>query len=175
MLRIGALCILVACSLVSCTPIEGPKLGSGPPIIGLKGARNLGKAAISEDVTFALQPITNAPGEMIYAFEDALKAKAPERQIRIVSSDDVTANYRLRAYLTAIGDYSGGSVLYVLDVSEMDGTIIRRISGEVKAGGSISDPWMTIRDTGAVIAAAQDAMDALGNWVYETRLSRRPV
>ena len=174
MLRTGALCILVV-FLISCTPIEGPKLGSGPPVIGLKGAGNLGKAEISEYATFALQPITNAPGEMIYAFEDTLKAKAPERQIQIVSSDDATADYHLKAYLTAIGDYSGGSVLYVLDVSKLDGTIIRRISGEIKAGGSLSDPWSTIADTGAAIAAAREAMDALGNWVYETRLSRRPV
>ncbi len=174
MLRTGALCILVV-FLVSCTPIEGPKLGSGPPVIGLKEARNLGRSAISGDVKFALQPITNAPGEMIYAFEDTLKAKAPERQIQIVSSDDATANYRLKAYLSAIGDYSGGSVLYVLDVSDLGGTVIRRISGEVKAGGSLSDPWSTIADTGAAITAAQDAMDALGNWVYDTHRSRHPV
>ena len=112
-LRLAALCVLVAV-IAACSPVERPRLGSGPPMLSPKTLRTLGKPAPTSDVvTFALDPITNAPGEMIYAFEDALKAKAPTRQLKIVAADDSTANYRLKAYLSAVGDYSGGLVLYV--------------------------------------------------------------
>jgi hypothetical protein len=165
-LRVAALCV-VAAVVVACAPVETPRLGSGPPVLSPKSLRTLSTPApTSAVVTFALGPITNAPGEMIYAFEDALKQKAPTRQLKIVAADDPTADYTLKAYLSAVGDSSSGLVIYVFDIFDRSGTGLHRISGQINAGGSTNDPWSTIHGTGVVIRAAQDAIDALGNWAH---------
>ena len=136
-LRLAALCVLAAV-IAGCSPVEAPRLGSGPPVLSPKALRTLGKPAPTSDVvTFALDPITNAPGDMIYAFEDALKAKAPTRQLKIVAADDPPADYRLKAYLSAVGDYNSGLVLYVVDVFDGSGTRLRRFSGQINAGGTV--------------------------------------
>jgi hypothetical protein len=165
-LRFAALCALAAL-IAACAPVEAPRLGSGPPVLSPKTLKTLSKPAPSAtDVEFALDPITNAPGEMIYAFEDTLKAAASTRQLKIVDAGDQTATYRLKAYLSAVGDYSGTLMIYVLDVFDSSGQRVHRVSGQVNAGGSLSDPWANIKDTGVVNQAAQEAVDALGNWAH---------
>ena len=165
-LRFAALCTL-ATTIAACTPIERPRLGSGPPVITSKQIHNGAKPASGgRDVEFALDPITNAPGEMVYAFEDTLKARAPTRQLKIVAADDRTADYELKAYLSAVGDYSGTLMIYVVDVFDSTGARVHRISGQIDAGGSLNDPWANIKDTGVVTKAAQEAVDALGNWAH---------
>lgn len=164
--RVAALCILAAV-VAACSPVERPRLGSGPPMLSPKTLRTLSTPTpTSEVVTFALGPITNAPGEMIYAFEDALKQKAPTRQLKIVAADDPTANYEIKAYLSAVGDSSGGLVIYVLDIFDRSGARVHRISGQLPAGGSTADPWATVHGTDVVVNAAQDAIDSLGNWAH---------
>ena len=165
-LRLVAVCTMAAL-IAACAPIEGPKLGSGPPVLSPKTLKTLSKPTPSAtDVTFALDPITNAPGDMIYAFEDTLKAQAPTRQLTIVEGADPSADYRLKAYLSAVGDYSGTLMIYVVDIFDKSGTRVHRISGQITAGGSLADPWMNIKDTGVVTRAAQEAVDALGNWAH---------
>ena len=165
-LRIAALCAGAAV-IAACAPVEAPRLGSGPPVLSPRTLRTLSTPApTSEVVSFALGPITNAPGEMIYAFEDALKARAPSRQLKILPDGDPTADYRLKAYLSAVGDSNGGLVLYVLDIFDRSDRRVHRVSGQINAGGGTNDPWSSIHGTSVVVNAAQDAIDALGNWAH---------
>ncbi len=165
-LRLAAVCGLAAL-IAACAPVEAPRLGSGPPVLSPKTLKTLSKPTpTSADVTFALEPITNAPGDMVYAFEDTLKAQAPTRQLKITEGADPSADYRLKAYLSAVGDYSGTLMIYVVDIFDKSGARIHRISGQITAGGSLSDPWMNIKDTGVVTKAANEAVDALSNWAH---------
>lgn len=159
----GGLALLLA----ACAPMEGPRLGSGPPMLSPKTLKTLGKPTpTAAAVTFALEPITNAPGEMIYAFEDALKAGAASRQLKIVDINDPTAEYRLKIYLSAVGDYSGSLMIYVADVFDGSGGRVHRISGQIKTDGSTSDPWAPVKATGVLDKAAHETIDALGEWVH---------
>lgn len=165
-LRLAALCAAAAL-FAACAPVEAPRLGSGPPVLSPKTLKTLSKPTpVAAVVKFALAPITNAPGDMIYAFEDELKANAASRQLAIVGADDPTADYRLKIYLSAVGDYSGTLMIYVLDVFDSSGRRVHRISGQISAGGSLSDPWANIKGTGVVSQAAKEAVDALGNWAH---------
>ena len=165
-IKAAAPCFLAA-AIAACAPVEAPHLGSGPPVLSPKTLTKMTTPEPTDRVvTFALGPITNAPGEMIYAFEDALKGKAASRQIKIVGDNDPTADYRIKAYLSAVGDASGGLVLYVLDIFDRNGQRVHRVSGQIVAGGSTADPWATVHGTGVVVDAAQDAIDALGNWAH---------
>jgi hypothetical protein len=165
-LRLAAVFCLAAL-IVACSPVEGPRLGSGPPVLSPKTLKTLSKPApVAAEVGFSLDPITNAPGEMVYAYEDTLKEKAATRQLKILASNDPSANYRLTIYLSAVGDYSGTLMIYVVDIFDKTGTRIHRVSGQITAGGSLSDPWANIKDTGVVVQAAQETIDALGNWAH---------
>ncbi len=165
-LRLAVLCALAGL-IAACAPVEGPRLGSGPPVLSPKTLKTLSTPTpTSAEVTFSLDPITNAPGDMIYAFEDELKAAAPTRQLKIVAAGDATVNYRLKAYLSAVGDYSGTLMIYVVDIFDQSGARIHRISGQINASGSLSDPWSNIKNTGVVVQAAQETVDALGNWAH---------
>ena len=82
-LRLAALCALAAL-IAACAPVEAPRLGSGPPVLSPKTLKTLSKPAPTRaEVTFSLDPITNAPGDMIYAFQDELKAGAPPASSRL--------------------------------------------------------------------------------------------
>jgi hypothetical protein len=160
---LGALALLIA----ACAPVEAPRLGSGPPVLSPKTLKTLSKPTpTAAAVTFALEPITNAPGEMVYGFEDALKKDAPSRQLKIVDVNDPAAEYRLKIYLSAVGDYSGSLMIYVADVFDATGGRVHRISGQIKTGGSTADPWAPIKATGILAQAAQETIDALGDWVH---------
>ena len=65
-------------------------------------------------------------------------------------------------------------MLYVVDIFDQTGARIHRVSGQITAGGSLSDPWANIKDTGVVRQAAQETIDALGNWA-QADAPRRPA
>ncbi len=162
-----ALLGMLALVITACSSVEAPRFGSGPPVLSPKTLGTLRKAKVTSAVVkLALDPITNAPGEMIYGYEDNLKAIAPTRQLAIVDANDPAADYTLKIYLSALGDYSGTLMLYVVDIFDRAGVRVHRISGQINAGGSLNDPWSNIKDTGAVTQAAQETVDALGNWTH---------
>jgi len=162
-----AAALATAVFLAACAPVEAPRLGTGPPVITPKQAKALGTAQDRQAVTtFVLEPLANAPADQRFAFEDKLKELAPTRQMKIaVGDNDPAATYRLKGYLSAVGDYNSTLIIYVLDVFDRSGVRVHRISGQLTAAGSSADPWASIKETGKVEQAAQDAIDALGNWV----------
>ncbi len=163
-LRLGTLSMLAAL-IAACAPVEAPRLGSGPPVLSPTAMTTLTKpAATSEVVTFTLDPVTNVPGEMAYAFEDAMKAKAPTRQLKIV--DNGPADYRLKAYLSAVGDYSSGFILYAVDVFDSSGKRVHRASGRIRSGGSKVDVWANFKGPAVAGTVAQEVVDDLGNWAH---------
>jgi hypothetical protein len=158
--------LLAVLLLAACAPVEAPRLGAGPPVITPKQMGALGKPATpAADIVFALEPITNAPADMIYAFSDALKAQAPSRQIRLVDAGEPGASYRLKGYLSAVGDSNSTLLVYVWDVFDSNGARIHRLSGQVRGPGSAADPWAAMDET-IVKKAASETIDSLGNWVH---------
>ncbi len=160
--RAAALVSIAA--VAACAPVEAPRLGSGPPMITHKTVGELGKAPVSTEITtFALQPLTNGPAELLFDLEDTLKQRAPTRQIKIVAADDPSADYQLKGYLSAVGDTTSTLLLYVWDITDRSGRRVHRISGQLTAGGSGTDPWAGV--SGATISTtASETIDALGNW-----------
>ena len=145
--------------------MEAPKLGAGPPVISPKQIGTLGKPQTqSDNITVALEPISNVPGQLMISYEDQLKTLAPSRQLKIVSADDPAADYRLKVYLSAVGDSSSTLLIYVLDIFDRNNVRVHRISGQIPAPGSNADPWSAMTE-GAINTAANKSIDALGNWL----------
>lgn len=154
----------LAALLAACTVMEAPKLGAGPPAMGLKQVRDLGPAPVKGNVTVAFTTVTGTPAEMRFALEKALKKYAATRSLTISVTDDPTATYRIKGYLSAVGDRTAALVVYVWDVYDTGGQPLHRISGQQTAAGSEADPWVGVTAE-EMDAAARDTIDRLVDWL----------
>jgi hypothetical protein len=138
--------------------------GPGPPVIGLRQARNLGPAPVQgPSVKFAVTTVTGIPGRLQIALEDSLQKFAATRNLAIVSYGDATATYRLEGYISAVGDVNRVLLVYVWDIFDADGSRIHRISGQEPARGGGVDPWTAVT-VQLIDDAARETIDALADW-----------
>ncbi len=157
---IAAVIALSAC--VAQRIAERPELG--PPTISPTKLRTLGPAPIrAPEASFAFAPVENVPGTFVYAMEDAIKAHAPSRSLTIVA-DDAAATYRVKGYLSAVGDFHRVLLVYVWDVFDAAGNRVHRISGQEPAPGGSADPWTAVTDA-MINITARETVDALADWV----------
>jgi hypothetical protein len=128
---------------------------------GATAATPLVKAA---PIPISIAPVTGTPGAMRYSMEDALKKYAASRNFIVVPAEDPTVVYRLKGRVTAVGDTSGGLLVYVWDVMDAAGTRVHRVAGQQVAGATQADPWAGV--TGINIDnAAREIIDGLADWV----------
>lgn len=159
--------VATATTLAACSPVRVPmpKMGEGPPNVGVKQAFRMGPAPIKgSEAKFAFVQITGAPAEHRMAFEKAIAKEATVRKLNLVQPNDPAATYAVKGYLSAIGDNSGTLLVYVWDVSDPSGKRLHRVSGQEPASGSSSDPWSGITDD-AVNTAASRTIDDLVAWI----------
>lgn len=160
-----ALILLFAGGLVAaCNSVD--RSGLGPPAIGLSEARNLGAAPVrgAENARFAFITLTGVPGQARFDLEKALKKYAATRNLTISVEDDATATYRIRGYLSAVGDENGTLLVYTWDVYDATGVALHRIAGQQTAPGSSGDPWAGIETT-QLDDAARETIDKLADWI----------
>ena len=157
--------LAAALGLGACNVVPMPKMGEGPPAVGVKSAIRLGPAPIKgADAKFAFADVTGAPATHAIAFERAIAEEANLRKLNIVPKGDPTATYLVKGYLSAIGDSGGTLLVYVWDVTDTSGRRLHRVSGQEPAGGSSTDPWSGV-NTEAVTNAASRTVDDLVAWV----------
>jgi len=149
----------------ACSSIPVPKMGEGPPNVGVRSAMRLGPAPVkATDAKFAFTEITGAPAQHIIEFSRALKSEAEKRKLTIVPEGDPSATYFVKGYLSAIGDRSGTLLVFVWDVTDTSGRRLHRVTGQEPAAGSGIDPWSGV-DASAVRTAAQRTIDDLVAWI----------
>lgn len=160
-----AAAILLLTLAVAACQSERPNLG--PPGMGFSTIRNLGEAPVKgPSATFAFLTLTGVPGQARFDMEAALKRYAATRNLRIITEDSPTATYRIRGYLSALGDQNGTLLVYTWDVYDSSGRPLHRISGQETAQGDAADPWASIRSQ-QIDAAARETIDKLADWVRE--------
>ena len=153
-------------ALAACVPIGAPEFGPGPPpMLTPKKAKTLGPAPVTgAAVRFSFAPLNGVPGDMRLQLEGDIKKFAATRSLSLVPNGDPSATYRVTGYLSAVGDATGTLLVYVWDVTDLNGTPLYRISGQEAAPGSPTDPWLGIH-TKQVDDAARDTVDKLADWV----------
>jgi hypothetical protein len=163
-LRSAATLAIAAVLLSACVPAERPQLG--PPTLGLGEARGLGPAPVrgAAEVRFAFATVTGIPGQMRFDLEKALQKYAVTRNLTIAVEDDATATYRVKGYLSAVGDQNGTLLVYTWDVFDTTGRPLHRIAGQQTAEGSATDPWAGIA-IAQIDDAARETIDKLADWI----------
>ncbi|MEM8700830.1 MAG: hypothetical protein AAGF82_03315 [Pseudomonadota bacterium] len=127
---------LAACQSSTQTPapISGPV--SAPSIAGQADDENV--------VTFAFEPFTGAPGNIADELSEYIGSEARKQGITLVRRVGAAATYRVNGYLAATGQPSNGTVFYVFDIVDANGSRLKRISGTESTGGASGDPWQAV-------------------------------
>ncbi len=159
---IGA--ILLAVVAAACVPAERPDLG--PPAMRISEARGLSAAPVrgTENVRFAFITLTGIPGQSRFDLEKALVKYAATRNLTISVTDDASATYRVKGYLSAVGDQNGTLLVYTWDVYDAAGRPLHRIAGQETGSAAAADPWAGI-GIDDIDAAARETIDKLADWV----------
>lgn len=159
-----AMLVVAAALVAACSPVERPALG--PPTLGLSEVRGLGSAPIrgAEAVRFSFATLTGIPGQMRFDMEKALQKYAATRNLTVAIADDPTATYRIRGFLSAVGDQNGTLLVYTWDVHDSAGRPLHRIAGQQTAAGSVTDPWAGI-SIKQIDDAARETIDKLADWI----------
>ena len=157
--------LVAALGAGACSSVPLPKMGEGPPNVGVRSALQLGPAPIKgADARFAFAQIAGAPSTHIIEFSRALNREAEARHLTIVPEGDPSTTYLVKGYLSAIGDRSGTLLVYVWDVIDTSGRRLHRVTGQEPSGGSSVDPWQGV-DEDAVRTVAERTIDDLVSWV----------
>lgn len=139
--------------------------GQGPPRVGVRSAMKMGPAPIKgADAKFAFVGISGAPATHVLEFTKAIDTQAKTRKLNIVPDGDPSATYLVKGYLSAIGDRKGTLLIYVWDVSDVNGQRLYRVSGQEPAGGSATDPWRGVTKND-VSTVAERTIDDLVDWI----------
>jgi hypothetical protein len=153
---------LLTLFLAACVAIPPP--GPGAPTISPKGAFTLRSAPVrGAAARFSLGHISGAPEDVAITTTNTLTSQAKTRNLNFTATDDPTATYHLRGYLSAVGDREGTILVYVWDVFDSKGVRLHRISGQERGSGTSSDPWGGIKDS-TIQSAARDTIDDLVAW-----------
>ena len=159
-----AIILAAGAALAACNSIPVPRMGAGPPPM-LRDARSLGPAPVKgEQVRISFADVTGIPGQMRFEMADALKQYAKDRNLVVVPVGDPTVTYALKGYLSAVGDATGGLLIFIWDVYDPTGQPLRRFSGQEAIGGSEADPWAAVSG-GHIDAAARETIDNLADWL----------
>lgn len=154
----------IALFLAACTAVPVPTPGPSVPTIGPKGAVMLRSAPVKGAAArFSLAHISGAPEDVVISTTSTLTSQAAARKLNFTATNDPSATYELRGYLSAVGDKQGTLLVYVWDVFDHNGTRLHRISGQERGGGTDADPWAGI-SKGTVESAARDTIDDLVAW-----------
>lgn len=157
---IGA--ILLGLTAAACVP----SAELGPPAMRVSEARGLSAAPVrgAENVRFAFITLTGIPGQSRFDLEKALVKYAATRNLTITVTDDASATYRVKGYMSAVGDQNGTLLVYTWDVYDAAGRPLHRIAGQQTGTAASADPWAGVRPAD-IDAAARETIDKLADWI----------
>ena len=82
----------------------------------------------------------------------------------LVADGDPTATYRVKGYLSAVGDVERHDAGLRLDVSDAPGTRLHRFSGQEPATAAAPTRGSAVTGDQIIDEAARDTIDALADW-----------
>ncbi len=123
---------------------------SGSPIVGLT---SLGGP------TVAFESIDGPPETVFRKLVAQLDQEASARQVTVVSRDQ-PAQYRVRGYMAAHTQGKRSTIVWVLDIYNVDRQRTMRLSGEVAGAAPDRNAW-AVADDQAIGRIARDGIDRL--------------
>jgi len=113
-------------------------------------------------------PITGAPQRTVSALSKALGTQSMQHAITIAGSNDRTADYRLKGYMSALNEGTSTTVTFYWDVLDKADNRLYRINGFERESGAKSDPWAGVTSQ-TMHRIAERTMNDLAGWLRSRR------
>jgi len=109
-------------------------------------------------------PVTGAPQRTVTDLSRSLSKQSKLHRIEVAGSNDQSAQYRLKGYMSALNEGTSTTVTFYWDVLDKSGSRLYRINGFERENGASADPWAGVsRETTARIASR--TMNELAGWL----------
>ncbi|PTW53190.1 hypothetical protein C8N35_1176 [Breoghania corrubedonensis] len=118
----------------------------------------------ASQATFAFEPFVGVPGNTADSLSRRIGEEAKAQGLTIVRRIGAPATYRVKGHLSAVGDNSSSTVIYVFDVYDANGNRLHRFSGQETSNETSADPWSGI-DGNALDLLAKRTVMALQSWL----------
>ena len=154
-------------ALAGCSGTVPPALvGNAPPPQRHAAEQSLPAApkVPASQATFAFEPFVGVPGNTADSLSRRIGEQAKEQGLTIVPRIGAPATYRVKGHLSAVGDNSSSTVIYVFDVYDANGNRLHRFSGQETSSETSGDPWSGI-DGDALDLLAKRTVLALQSWL----------
>lgn len=114
--------------------------------------------------SFAFEPFTGVPGNAADDLTRRLAVVSGREGLNLVRRVGAPATFRVKGYLTAIGNPTATTISYIFDVYDASGRRLHRIAGQEPSGGTSGDPWSGITDD-TLEVVAERTIAALKAWL----------
>ncbi|UDL95919.1 hypothetical protein LGH83_06915 [Lichenihabitans sp. PAMC28606] len=154
-LGLGLAGLTIAMALGGCEAVPDARVGRGD----VRNAIARGQLTSPRAATVALVSLDGAPDQVAARFRQSLFGEAASREITV--TDEASAHYLVRGYLSAYPGETGGTTLsYVYDVFEA-GRKQReqRIEDTIDLPVAAADPWSVVSDSVVTTLAGRSADD----------------
>ncbi len=139
------------------------ELAPTPAPVGVAGP--VGSGVVNPGIaSFAFEPFTGVPGNAADDLTRRLADVSGREGLNLVRRVGAPATFRVKGYLTAIGNPTATTLTYVYDVFDASGRRVHRIAGQEPSGGTSGDPWSGITDE-TLEVVAERTIAALKAWL----------
>lgn len=144
--------LLIALAAAGCS-----SAGGGPPTPltspTFSAATAVGDHIDLTAMSFALEPFEGMPGNAADDLTRRIVETGKREGLTFVQRLGAPATYRVKGWLTAVGNPTSTTVVYVYDITDASGQRVFRFTGQEPSGGTSGDPWSAVsNDTVAIIA-----------------------
>jgi len=131
--------------------------GSGPPTAltspAFTAATAAGEHIDLTTMSFAIEPFEGMPGNAADDLTRRIVETGKHEGLTFVQRLGAPATYRVKGWLTAVGNPTSTTIVYIYDVTDASGQRVFRFTGQEPSGGTSADPWSAVSDdTVAIIA-----------------------
>lgn len=132
--------------------------GAGSPPTALTSPAFTAATAAGDHIdltamTFAIEPFEGMPGNAADDLTRRIVETGKHEGLTFVQRLGAPATYRVRGWLTAVGNPTSTTVVYIYDVTDASGQRVFRFTGQEPSGGTSADPWSAVSvDTISIIA-----------------------
>ncbi len=162
MVRIVAPLVAVAFVAAGCSGGDAVSdLAPTPTVAGTTAP--IGPSAVGT-ASFAFEPFTGVPGNAADELTRRIADVSDREGLNLVRRVGAPATFRVKGYLTVVGNPTATTLSYIYDVYDASGRRLHRIAGQEPSGGTSGDPWSGITDE-TLVVVAERTVAALKAWL----------
>jgi len=113
--------------------------------------------------SFTIEPFTGIPGNAADDLTQRIVRVAEREGLTVLRGIGARGAYRLRGFLTAIGNPSSTTVTYIFEIEDAGGQPLHRFSGQEPSDGTSADPWRAI-DSDTLDIVAERVVASVKAW-----------